>query len=176
MGTQSQEEGEIQTERRRMGSYVGAFDYFYLLPEGCIANIISFTSPPDACLMSLVSQVFRSAAGSDAVWERFLPPDYGSFISRSVAPPPPLSCPSKKDLYLSLCNSPLLIDGGVKVFFFYFWTSSFYFRYGNAWILQFIFLFDSVDPIVYGLELDRFLCAFGAVKLCFKILVDKLKS
>ncbi|KAF3452415.1 hypothetical protein FNV43_RR02848 [Rhamnella rubrinervis] len=98
-----------------MGSHDEAFDYFYVLPEGCIANIISFTSPPDACRMSLVSSVFRSAAGSDAVWERFLPPEYCPIISRAVAPPP-LPCPSKRDLYLSLCNSPLLIDGGKKSF------------------------------------------------------------
>ncbi|KAH7543401.1 F-box protein PP2-B10 [Ziziphus jujuba] len=90
-----------------------AVDYFNQLPGDCIANIISFTSPRDACRSSLISRAFRSAAESNAVWERFLPPDCYSIISRSPYPPP---CPSKKDLYFSLCDSPLLIDDGKKSF------------------------------------------------------------
>ncbi|KAL5540589.1 hypothetical protein UlMin_043538 [Ulmus minor] len=88
-------------------------DYFDLLPEGCIATIISFTTPRDACRLCLVSPIFRSAAESDAVWERFLPPDYSSIISSS---PASLSCASKKHLYFSLCDQPLLIDQGRKSF------------------------------------------------------------
>ncbi|KAL5566772.1 hypothetical protein UlMin_029936 [Ulmus minor] len=88
-------------------------DYFDLLPEGCIATIISFTTPRDACRLCLVSHIFRSAAESNAVWERFLPPDYSSIISSS---PASLSCASKKDLYFSLCDQPLLIDQGRKSF------------------------------------------------------------
>ncbi|POO02989.1 Phloem protein [Trema orientale] len=87
-------------------------DYFDVLPEDCIAKIVSLTSPRDACRLCLVSSVFRSAAESDAVWERFLPPEYLSvFDLRSRRPRP-----SKKDLYLSLCNQPLLIDEGKKSF------------------------------------------------------------
>jgi len=43
------------------------------LPEGCIADILSCTTPTDACRLSLVSKLFHSAAESDALWERFLP-------------------------------------------------------------------------------------------------------
>ncbi|PON76584.1 Phloem protein [Parasponia andersonii] len=89
-----------------------AVDCFYVLPEGCIANIVSLTSPRDACRLCLVSSVFRSAAESDTVWERFLPPQCLSVLDlRSRGPRP-----SKKDLYFSLCNQPLLIDEGKKSF------------------------------------------------------------
>ncbi|KAL2325287.1 hypothetical protein Fmac_024345 [Flemingia macrophylla] len=48
------------------------------LPEGCVATILAHTTPKDACRLSLVSKIFRSAAESDAAWERFLPPNYNS--------------------------------------------------------------------------------------------------
>ncbi|OIT39799.1 PREDICTED: F-box protein PP2-B10-like [Nicotiana attenuata] len=86
------------------------------LPEGCIANALSLTSPKDACRLSLVDSTFRSAAESDAVWERFLPPDYGDIISRSINGPDSLPVASKKELYLHLCDHPILIDGGTKSF------------------------------------------------------------
>ncbi|KAK7285840.1 hypothetical protein RJT34_20622 [Clitoria ternatea] len=88
----------------------GEFEH---LPEDCIANIISFTTPRDACILSLVSSTFRSAAESDVVWEKFLPSDYLSIISQSSTP---LSFSSKKHLYLQLCQNPLLIDAGEKSF------------------------------------------------------------
>ncbi|GMI94213.1 phloem protein 2-B10 [Hibiscus trionum] len=78
------------------------------LPQDCIAAVISFTSPRDACRLSLVSTTFKSASESDAVWESFLPSGYQTFIPSS------LCCSSKKQLYLSLCENPLLIDGGRK--------------------------------------------------------------
>ncbi|KAF8394160.1 hypothetical protein HHK36_020366 [Tetracentron sinense] len=46
---------------------------FNVLPEGCISNILSLTSPGDACRSSLVSSIFRWASESDIVWEKFLP-------------------------------------------------------------------------------------------------------
>ncbi|XP_044481128.1 F-box protein SKIP3-like [Mangifera indica] len=108
-----------------------------LLPEGCIADIISRTTPRDACRLALVSKIFRSAAKSDVVWERFLPPDYQTIISKSSPwPPYPLHClpstsslldlacmfpllslPSKKSLFLSLCDQPIFIDDGKNVCF-----------------------------------------------------------
>ncbi|XP_010241130.1 PREDICTED: putative F-box protein PP2-B12 isoform X2 [Nelumbo nucifera] len=86
---------------------------FYALPEGCISNIISLTSPQDACRSLVVSSEFRSAADSDAVWERFLPSDYRDILSRSVSA---VDFPSKKDLYFHLCDHPILIDDGQKSF------------------------------------------------------------
>ncbi|KAJ7978222.1 F-box protein PP2 [Quillaja saponaria] len=87
---------------------------FQVLPEGCIAIILSFTTPRDACRLSLVSKIFRSAAESDAVWDKFVPSDYQSIISRSSSSL--LATSSKKDLYFSLCDNPIIIDDGKKSF------------------------------------------------------------
>ncbi|KAF8394142.1 hypothetical protein HHK36_020348 [Tetracentron sinense] len=88
---------------------------FNVLPEGCISNILSLTSPGDACRSSLVSSIFRWASESDIVWEKFLPSDYKDIISRSFSPSPVVFS-SKKELYSRLCNTPILIDEGNKSF------------------------------------------------------------
>ncbi|PHT48962.1 hypothetical protein CQW23_13170 [Capsicum baccatum] len=89
----------------------------YALPEGCIANVLSLTSPRDACRLSVVATIFRSAAESDAVWNRFLPTDYCDIIPRSInGEPGSISFKSKKELFLYLCDHPLFIDGGSKSF------------------------------------------------------------
>ncbi|XP_020112635.1 F-box protein At2g02240-like [Ananas comosus] len=83
---------------------------FSRVPEGCIAHVISLTSPRDACRLSVVSAAFRSAAASDAVWQRFLPPDFPSILSRAAAAAAvDLGCSSKKDLFFRLCHHPLLL-------------------------------------------------------------------
>ncbi|KAL5836879.1 hypothetical protein ACOSQ3_014048 [Xanthoceras sorbifolium] len=75
------------------------------LPEGCIETVISFTSPCDAYRLSCVNSLFKLTTESDAIWDRFLPADYGSlicnlnFCSSS-------SAMSKKELYLSLYHNP----------------------------------------------------------------------
>ncbi|KAG8370387.1 hypothetical protein BUALT_Bualt14G0111700 [Buddleja alternifolia] len=82
---------------------------FCLLPEGCISNIISLTSAGDACTAAAVSLRFKSAADSDTVWERFLPPDYKNIIARCSSP---VAYSTKKKLYFMLCDSHLLLDEG----------------------------------------------------------------
>lgn len=102
-------------------SGIGVIDFFNLLPEGCIANAVSLTSPRDACRLSLVASTFRWAAESDAVWERFLPSDYQDIIARSVnrddesSSQLPPAFARKKELYFHLSDHPLIIDGGTKV-------------------------------------------------------------
>ena len=87
------------------------------LPEGCIANILSLTTPLDAGRLSLISRTFCSAAQSDFVWERFLPSDLESIISDSREFSSLIAAyPSKKALYLHLSDHPLLIDHGRKSF------------------------------------------------------------
>lgn len=81
------------------------------LPEGCVAHAIALTSPRDVCRFSAVSSAFRSAAAYDTVWDRFLPSDYRSILSRAVRP---VVCSSKRDLFFRLCDS-LLIDAGKMV-------------------------------------------------------------
>ncbi|KAK1383941.1 Phloem protein [Heracleum sosnowskyi] len=95
-------------------------DYFHILPEGCIADAISYTTPVDACRVTAVASSFRLIADSDSVWERFLPSDYRQLIARAVTDHGlihhhfPFS--TKKDLYLFLCHHPLIIDGGALSF------------------------------------------------------------
>ncbi|KAJ1409312.1 Phloem protein 2-like [Sesbania bispinosa] len=88
---------------------------FEALPEGCIAGILSRTTPVDACRLSLVSKTFRSAADSDAVWNTFLPSDhlFSSIISQS---PLLANAPSRKALYLALSHHPTIFDQGRKSF------------------------------------------------------------
>ncbi|KAF8369754.1 hypothetical protein HHK36_032224 [Tetracentron sinense] len=98
-----------------------AGDYFQVLPEECISNIISSTliSPGDACRSSLVSSIFKSVADSDLVWEKFLPSDLKEIISKSVSP---VVSSSNKDLFLCLCNHPILIDEGKMNFWLEKWS------------------------------------------------------
>ncbi|XP_019181487.1 PREDICTED: putative F-box protein PP2-B12 isoform X1 [Ipomoea nil] len=89
-------------------------DYFAHLPEGCISEILSLTSPEDTARLSATSKGFKAAAESDSVWNRFLPPDLTDIISRSASP---VVYSNKKELYFTLCNSPILLDDGAKLSF-----------------------------------------------------------
>ena len=77
-----------------------------VLPEGCISDIFSLTSPKDACRVCAVSHIFRAAAEYDAVWERFLPSDYQAIIARSSSSSDILNMSSKKKIYLILSVTP----------------------------------------------------------------------
>ncbi|CAN8253615.1 unnamed protein product [Cochlearia groenlandica] len=83
---------------------------FDLLPEDCISKIISFTSPRDACVAACASKTFESSVQSDIVWEKFLPQGYASLILGSKV------SLSKKELFFSMCDDPLLIEDGKKSF------------------------------------------------------------
>ncbi|KAM7488530.1 hypothetical protein LguiB_026014 [Lonicera macranthoides] len=87
--------------------------WFVELPEDCISNIISRTSPRDACRACSISLGFKSAADSDIVWEQFLPSDYPEILSGSAAP---VVFSTKKELYVRLSHSHLLLDGGKMSF------------------------------------------------------------
>ncbi|XP_022134922.1 F-box protein PP2-B10-like isoform X2 [Momordica charantia] len=92
---------------------------FSSLPEGVIANILSLTGPSDACRSSTVSRAFHAAAQSDIVWDRFLPTDWYDLICRrkpSDLNIDPISS-SKKEIFFSLCDNPLLTDDGKKLSF-----------------------------------------------------------
>ncbi|KAE9619076.1 hypothetical protein Lal_00047899 [Lupinus albus] len=92
---------------------------FESLPEGCIATILSRTTPLDTCILSLVSRTFYSASESDAVWASFLPSDYVSIFFRSVSHSSFLSTspsPSNKSIYITLSQSPIIIDHATKSF------------------------------------------------------------
>ncbi|KAK6791868.1 hypothetical protein RDI58_010949 [Solanum bulbocastanum] len=82
------------------------------LPEGCMSKILSRTSLKDAARSSAVSLIFLSTAESDNIWETFVPSDYQQANSRSGSF---MVFPSKKQLYFSLCDSSILLDGGKLV-------------------------------------------------------------
>nr|XP_016461641.1 PREDICTED: F-box protein SKIP3-like [Nicotiana tabacum] len=84
-------------------------EYFLSLPEGCISQIFSLTSRKDTVTSSAVSRGFKFIVESDVVWENLLPSDYQHIICRSSSL---LDHSPKKELYFSLCNSPILLDGG----------------------------------------------------------------
>ncbi|KAI3408447.1 F-box domain-containing protein, partial [Psidium guajava] len=67
-----------------------------------IAQIISLTTPQDACAMSCVSPVFRSIADSDEVWSNFFRPGCDNLIPQTS---------TKKSLYRELCVHPIRIEG-----------------------------------------------------------------
>lgn len=101
---------EIEIDR----GFVGNF--FESLPEGFVANALALTSPRDVCRLSLVCSVFRSAAEWDAVWEKFLPPEYHKILAEAEDGGGSVRCSSKKKMYLHLCDHPVIIDGGNKSF------------------------------------------------------------
>lgn len=83
------------------------------LPEGCIAEILSYAATPaDLLNLSLVSKAFASASEYDTVWGRFIPSDLSSFLPSSSIP----SSTSKKALYYALSDNPTIIDQGKKVY------------------------------------------------------------
>lgn len=83
------------------------------VPEECLVKAISMTSPADACRAAVVSAAFRSAADSDAVWERFLPPDCDAVLERAVHL---VDSNSKKELFMDLSDEHVLLDDGKRSF------------------------------------------------------------
>ncbi|EOA26085.1 hypothetical protein CARUB_v10019504mg [Capsella rubella] len=104
------EHGLVKSSGQGGGALVFGPSPFDDLPVDCISNIISFTSPRDACVAASVSKTFESAVQSDTVWDKFLPSDYSSLI------PPSRVFASKKELYFALCENHVLIDDGKKSF------------------------------------------------------------
>ncbi|KAE9589662.1 hypothetical protein Lal_00000543 [Lupinus albus] len=89
----------------------------FSLPEGCIASILSRTTPIDTCKLSLVSTTFYSASLSDSVWNTFLPNDYTNIISRSLSHTSLFSnSSSKKSIFQALSKRPIMIDNSTKSF------------------------------------------------------------
>ncbi|XP_047078376.1 putative F-box protein PP2-B12 [Lolium rigidum] len=79
------------------------------LPEELLSAALSRTSTRDACRAAAVSPAFRDAADSDAVWACFLPRDLPPLADGEVLHPAAPQPPSKKDLFLRLSGSPLLL-------------------------------------------------------------------
>jgi hypothetical protein len=82
------------------------------LPESCISDILSFTTPRDLCRLSAVSRLFTSAADGDSLWNKFIPQQSHQILPRAVTP---VAFASRRELYFHLCNS-ILIDRGTQRF------------------------------------------------------------
>ncbi|XP_037444670.1 putative F-box protein PP2-B12 isoform X2 [Triticum dicoccoides] len=83
------------------------------VPEECLTTVIGLTSPADACRSAVVSAGFRSAADSDAVWERFLPLDCDAVLERAVHF---VDSSSRKELFMDLSDEHVLLDDGKRSF------------------------------------------------------------
>nr|XP_020152037.1 F-box protein At2g02240 [Aegilops tauschii subsp. strangulata] len=79
------------------------------LLEELLSAALSRTSPRDACRAAAVSAAFGTAADSDAVWACFLPSGRDLPL---LADGEQLPC-RKKDLFLRLSGSPVLLPGGL---------------------------------------------------------------
>ncbi|RWR97349.1 putative F-box protein PP2-B12 [Cinnamomum micranthum f. kanehirae] len=89
-------------------------DLFSRLPEGCISNILSFTSPRDSCSLSAVSRLFHSASKCEHIWDRFVRSGCSGFLPLEEKLQQ-VSFSSKKDLFFLLCD-PTIINDGKLVF------------------------------------------------------------
>ncbi|XP_011036720.1 PREDICTED: putative F-box protein PP2-B2 isoform X2 [Populus euphratica] len=99
----------------RSDMVVGGVPLNFDQPEGCVANVLSLTTPQDVCRLSAVSPIFKSAAESDVAWQRFLPNDLESILSTALDGSLLLSsASSKKEVYFSLCDNPIIVDHGRK--------------------------------------------------------------
>ncbi|KAJ9703213.1 hypothetical protein PVL29_004840 [Vitis rotundifolia] len=89
---------------------------FFTLPEACIVDILAMTSPADVCRMRAVAKWLQPTVDSDDLWVGFIPDDYKQILHRSAESPSWNDSSSKKELFFRLCDSPLLIDEGKKMF------------------------------------------------------------
>ncbi|KAF2933172.1 putative F-box protein PP2-B12 [Oryza sativa Japonica Group] len=82
------------------------------LPMDCIACIASLTSPGDACRLAAAAAALRPVADSDDVWGSFLPPEWAGDGDALDGKPGGREGESKKEMFLRLCDLPVLLDGG----------------------------------------------------------------
>ncbi|XP_022848786.1 putative F-box protein PP2-B8 [Olea europaea var. sylvestris] len=91
-------------------------------------------------------------------WERLLLPDYEDIISRSADP---VVYATKKDLYLSLRDSPILHDGGKMVTSQIFINFYILVLFVNLTKIKFIYLFSFELPL--KLHINNIMCRFLTV-------------
>ncbi|XP_021761672.1 putative F-box protein PP2-B12 [Chenopodium quinoa] len=86
---------------------------FIDLPEECLSQILSLTTPTDVIRSSAVSKQFLSASESNFAWEKFIPLNCDRFIEHSspqLVRDQQQQIVSKKELYFRLCRSPILLN------------------------------------------------------------------
>uniref|UniRef100_A0A803L919 F-box domain-containing protein n=1 Tax=Chenopodium quinoa TaxID=63459 RepID=A0A803L919_CHEQI len=90
---------------------------FIDLPEECLSQILSLTTPTDVIRSSAVSKQFLAASESDLAWEKFIPLNCDHFIDDQSFTQlvhgqrqQQEQIVSKKELYFRLCRSPILLN------------------------------------------------------------------
>ncbi|KAF3786658.1 F-box protein PP2-B7 [Nymphaea thermarum] len=71
------------------------------LPENCVSHVLSLMSPREVFRSSAIPTSFQSAANSDYVLEKVLPPALPELLSRAVSP---VCFSSKMELFFRLCS------------------------------------------------------------------------
>ncbi|KAK4259797.1 hypothetical protein QN277_006091 [Acacia crassicarpa] len=89
-------------------------DMARVLPKDCMCKILSLTTPKDACRSSAVCLALKNSADSDETWEAFLPAELEHLVAQSSSTN--LNSLAKKQLYLHLCDHPLLLAGNTMSF------------------------------------------------------------
>ncbi|XP_021839008.2 F-box protein PP2-B1-like [Spinacia oleracea] len=87
------------------------------LPEGCLSQILSLTTPSCVLRCSLVCKLLYSIANSDFVWKKLVPSDLHPLVERSSSTSPPT-----KHLVLLLCRSFIILEDGHMSFSLNEWT------------------------------------------------------
>lgn len=111
------------------------------LPMDCIACIASLTSPGDACRLAAAAAALRPVADSDDVWGSFLPPEWagdGDGDGDALDGKPGGREGESKEMFLRLCDSPVLLDGGKLV------IKSHLIPYLRCLLILFFFTFGSI--------------------------------
>lgn len=95
---------------------------FSALQEGCIAGILAWTNPRDACRMSTISPEFLWATESDALWKMFLPTNYREIMGRSSESSAQLDLSSKNEVFFFFSDSAILFAWPTRVKKVFGWT------------------------------------------------------
>ncbi|XP_021839009.2 F-box protein PP2-B11-like [Spinacia oleracea] len=87
------------------------------LPEGCLSQILSLTTPSCVLRCSVVCKNLYYIANSGLVWKKLVPSDFHPLVERSST-----TSPSVKYLVLLLCRSFILLEDGNMSFSLDEWT------------------------------------------------------
>ncbi|RID76108.1 hypothetical protein BRARA_B03099 [Brassica rapa] len=102
---------DVMKPKKREDGWMEAELGEFFNEEGCNEielSVIEIKSPYWKCGLIIQGIEFRPT--TSRVWEKFLPPEYSSLILGSQV------FTLKKELYLALCNDPVLIEDGQKSF------------------------------------------------------------
>ncbi|KAI9122195.1 hypothetical protein K1719_006884 [Acacia pycnantha] len=83
------------------------------IPEGCVACVFLYLTPPEICNLARLNRAFRGAASADSVWEAKLPSNYLDLLD--LMPPERYQNLSKKYIFALLSRPVPFGDGNKEV-------------------------------------------------------------